>query len=122
MSNKFPLIIVDESTDARIVEALKEAGYEIFSIQQTMAGTDDLAIIATAASKSGFILTEDKDFGDELVFKKVRNNGAMLLRLAGVDIEEKVRLLLTAIQNHSEELMSAFSVLSKNKLRIRKIN
>lgn len=70
MSNKFPLIIADESTDGIIVEALKEAGYDIFSIQQTMPGTDDLNIIAMAAIKSGFILTEDKDFGDELVFKK----------------------------------------------------
>ena len=42
MFNKFPLIIVDQSTDARILEALKDAGYEIFSIQQTMPGTDDL--------------------------------------------------------------------------------
>lgn len=124
MSNKFPLIIADESTDARIVEALKEAGYEIFSIQQTMPGTDDLDIdiIALAATKSGFILTEDKDFGDELVFKKVSNNGAMLLRLAGVNIEENIRIVLTAIEKHSEELMSAFYVLSKNKLRIRKMS
>lgn len=122
MSNNFPLIIADESTDARIVEALKEAGYDIFSIQQIMPGTADLDIIAMAATKSGFILTEDKDFGDELVFKKVSNNGAMLLRLAGVDIEEKIRLVLTAIKKHSEELTYAFSVLSKNKLRIRKIN
>ena len=122
MSNSFPLIIVDESTDARITEAPKKAGYEIFSIQQIMPGTDDINIITVATAKRGYILTEDKDFGDEPVFKKVSNNRAMLLRLAGVDIEEKVRLLLTAIQNHSEELMSAFSVLSKNKLRIRKIN
>jgi hypothetical protein len=27
---------VDESTDARITEALKEAGYKIFSIQEMM--------------------------------------------------------------------------------------
>lgn len=121
MSNNFPLIIADESTDARITVALKQAGYETFSIQQIMPGTDDLDIIAMAATKKGFILTEDKYFGDELVFKKVSNNGAMLLRLAGVDIEEKIRLVLTAIEKHSEELRSAFSVLSKNKLRIRKM-
>ncbi|MEJ7677969.1 MAG: DUF5615 family PIN-like protein [Segetibacter sp.] len=121
MSNNFPLIIADESTDAGITVALKQAGYETFSIQQIMPGTDDLDIIAMAATKKGFILTEDKYFGDELVFKKVSNNGAMLLRLAGVDIEEKIRLVLTAIEKHSEELRSAFSVLSKNKLRICKM-
>jgi len=122
MSNSFPLIIVDESTDARITEALKKAGYEIFSIQQIMPGTDDINIITVATAKRGYILTEDKDFGDELVFRKVSDNGAMLLRLSGVDIEQKIRLVLTAIEKHSEELINAFSVLSKNKLRIRKRN
>ncbi len=121
MSNSFPLIIADESTDARIIDALKHAGYEIFSIQQTMPGTNDLDIIAVAIAKGGFILTEDKDFGDELVFRKATNNGAMLLRLAGVDIEQKIRLVLTAIEKHSEELINAFSVINKNKLRIRKV-
>ena len=87
-----------------------------------MPGTDNLDIIAMAATKSGFIITKDKDFGDELVFKKVSNNGTMLPRLSGVDIEEKIRLVLAAIEKHLHELMSVFSVLSKNKLQIRKLN
>jgi predicted nuclease of predicted toxin-antitoxin system len=78
-------------------------------------------IIKEAESLGGFILTEDKDFGDELVFRKISTNGAMLLRLAGVDINVKIRLVLTAIEKHSEELIKAFSVLNKNKLRIRNL-
>jgi len=42
MLNKFPLIIVDESTDARISEALREADFNIFCIQEMMPGTDCL--------------------------------------------------------------------------------
>ncbi len=42
----------------------------------------------------------------------------MLLRLAGVDIEEKIRLVLTAIEKHSEELINAFSVLNKKQITI----
>ncbi len=116
------MIIVDESTDARITEALIEAGYKIFSIQEMIPGTDDLDIIQLAADKEAYILTEDKDFGDELVFRKVSHTGAMLLRLAGVDLEDKTRLVLIAIEKHSEELRNSFSVLSKKKLRIRKKN
>ena len=122
MLNDFPLIMVDESTDARTTEALREAGCKIFSIQEMMAGTTDVDIIQLAAEKGAYILTEDKDFGDELVFKKMPHAGAMLLRLAGVNIEDKIRLVVTAIEKHSEELLNAFSVLNKNKLRIRKNN
>jgi predicted nuclease of predicted toxin-antitoxin system len=118
--NRFPLIIVDESTDARITEALVDAGYEIFSVQQVMHGIDDSEIIKISIEKEGFILTEDKDFGDEIVFRRASNNGAMLLRLSGVEIDEKIRLVLTSLEAHSEELIRSFSVLTKKKLRIRK--
>jgi predicted nuclease of predicted toxin-antitoxin system len=120
MLNKFPLIIVDESMDARISQALREADFNIFCVQEIMPGTDDINIIQFAADRRAYILTEDKDFGDELVFRQSSHFGAMLLRLDGVDIEEKKRLVLMALNKHSEELLNAFSVLNKNKLRIRK--
>lgn len=82
MLNDFLPIIIDESTDARIAEALQNAGYKTISIQQIMPGTDDIDIIQTAVVEGAYILTEDKDFGDELVYKKGTHNGAMLLRLA----------------------------------------
>ena len=58
MLNNFLLIIVDESTDARITEALSEAGYKIFSIQELMPGTDDIDIIQLAMEKGTYILNE----------------------------------------------------------------
>lgn len=118
--NNFPLIITDESTDARITRALKEAGYEIFSIQENISGMDDIDIIQLASEKQAYILTEDKDFGDAIVYRKFSHSGAMLLRLSGIPIEEKKRLILTTLHNHPEELLQAFSVLNKKKLRIRK--
>lgn len=116
----FPLIIIDESTDARITQALKDAGYKIFSIQEMLPGMDDIDIIKLAAGKNAYILTEDKDFGDALVYQKFSHSGAMLLRLSGLPIEERKRLVLRTLNIHSEELLYSFSVLNKNKLRIRK--
>ncbi|RNI34023.1 hypothetical protein EFY79_17075 [Hanamia caeni] len=120
MLNKFPLIIVDESTDARISKTLRNAGFSIFSVQEMMPGTDDLDIIKFAAEKEAYILTEDKDFGEQLVYRRSSHYGAMLLRLKGIDIKEKNRLVLLALDKHSVELLNNFSVLTKNKLRIRK--
>jgi predicted nuclease of predicted toxin-antitoxin system len=122
MSNNFPLIVVDESTDARITAVLQREGYKVFSVQQLMPVIDDLAIIVEAEKLNAYILTKDKDFGDELVFRKASSSGAMLLRLGGVDIDKKIRLVLTTIKNQSEELLNAFSVLNKRKLRIRKMS
>ncbi len=121
MLNNFPLIVADESTDARIIEALRKQGFVIFSIQEMLQGIDDIDIIKLAVEKCAFIKTEDKDFGDEIVYRKADHNGAMLLRLAGITTEVKVQLTLMAIEKHSVELLNCFSVLSKKKLRIRKL-
>ena len=120
MSNDFLPIVIDESTDARITQALNEALYKTISIQQLMSGTDDIDIIQMAIDKGAYIITEDKDFGDELVYKKSTHNGAMLLRLAGVEIDKKIELVLGAFNKHHKELINAFAVLSKRKLRIRR--
>jgi hypothetical protein len=61
-------------------------------------------------------LTEDKYFGDEIVFRKTVHNGAMLLRLAGIKIEVKVQLVLMAIEKHSVELLHSFSVFNKKEI------
>ena len=114
------MIIVDESTDARIVEALDNLGYTTFSIQQQMQGINDQEVIRIAAEKNGYILTEDKDFGDEIVFKHAVNNGAMLLRLAGMPIDNKIKLVTAALNKYHTELIGGFAVLNKNKLRLRK--
>jgi len=53
MLNDFPLIIIDESTDAIITEALRKAGYKIFSIQM-LPGTDDVDI-ELAANKGAML-------------------------------------------------------------------
>lgn len=103
-----------------IAEVLKNRGIKIFSIQEEMPGIDDISIIELAYQNGGYIITEDKDFGDEIVFRNAPHNGALLLRLSGVDIEEKIRLVLIALEKHFEDLSGAFSVLTKNKLRIRK--
>ncbi len=42
-----------KATDARIIDALKQAGYKIFSIQPTIPGTDDVDIISVATAKRG---------------------------------------------------------------------
>ena len=119
MLNDFLPIIIDESTDARIAKALQQDGFKTISIQETMPGTDDIDIIQMAVDEGAYIITEDKDFGDELVYKKGVHNGAMLLRLAGVEIERKIELVLAAFNKYPKDLVNAFAVLSKRKLRIR---
>jgi predicted nuclease of predicted toxin-antitoxin system len=116
----FPKILADECVDRRLIDHLQSSGYTVVDIFSFARGSDDVTVISLANSLKAFIITEDKDFGNYLVYNKSFHYGALLLRLEGVIIEEKKRLVLSVLQHHGEELIANFSVLTKDKLRIRK--
>lgn len=117
----FPEIVADESVDARIIAALKQAGYIIYSIADYNGGIIDTEVISIALNKKAFIITEDKDFGDEIIFKKSAHCGTLLLRLHGLDSSIKIPLVVDTLKKYDKELLYSFSVLTSKKLRIRKI-
>lgn len=119
MSLNFPIIIADESVDVRIIKSLIEEGYSIYSIIAESPGITDLNVIRVAFEKNGFIVTEDKDFGDELVYKKAHNIGSLLLRISDLPIAERLELVRNTFAKHGDQMRWSFSVLTSKKLRIR---
>lgn len=120
MLSENPLIIIaDESVDARIIKALAEANFHIYSIMNECPGISDNKVIELANEMKGFIITEDKDFGDELVYKKTLNIGSMLLRFSEVPIEQRIKLVVDTFKYHLPEMKNSFSVLTSKKLRVR---
>lgn len=95
-------------------------GILVLSISSESPGISGTEVIAIAANKIGFIITEDKDFADELVYRKTHAIGSMLLRMPDVPIRTRCQLLVDTLMKHAGELKNCFSVLTTKKLRIRK--
>lgn len=113
-------LVADESVDAPIVQKLRENGYEIFSIAEQSPGISDEQVLATAYEKKALLVTQDKDFG-ELVYRLGKaHEGVVLVRLTGLTPYQKADLCLTAINQHKHELLGAFTVISKDFIKIRK--
>jgi hypothetical protein len=69
----------------------------------------------------GYIITEDKDFGDLLIFKAPHLKvPTLLLRLSGLSIDERKLRIRNTLMDYNRELVESFSVLSPHKLRIRR--
>jgi len=112
--------VADENVDASIVNALRAAGHEVWSVSEETKAITDEEVLRQASDAIALLLTSDKDFGD-LVFRQGKANaGVLLLRLAGVPGREKARLVTQALQAYGDELRAAFSVLTRRALRIRK--
>ena len=110
-------IVADESVDFRVVTALRIAGLTVYSIGEEIPSITDISVLSLAVEKRALLITEDKDFG-ELVFRlKLPHHGILLIRIS--ENHHKLSSVVECIKNHYEELISKFSVINDQKLRIK---
>jgi predicted nuclease of predicted toxin-antitoxin system len=117
---RFPCIVIDESVDTRICTALQKDGYNIYYMASHHTCVNDIKIIEVAAIKEAFVITEDKDFGRFTMSRKNLHKGTLLLLLAGLSVAEKNSVVFNAFLNHKDELVNSFTVLTSEKLIVRK--
>ncbi len=112
-------VLADESVDFRIVSYLRENGYEIVAIVEIHPSMSDADVLSLANETDLVLLTEDKDFG-ELSYRLRRPNpGILLVRMSGVPIEEKIEKIYHVMKSYFSELKGKFTVVSKDKVRIK---
>lgn len=114
------IIVADESVDFKIVEALRNEGFDLLSIMETNPSISDSEVLAIAFEKEAFLITEDKDFGELTYRLQKPNHGILLIRLSGLSSAEKSTMVVNVIKDQANELMNSFSVLTYNSLRIKK--
>jgi predicted nuclease of predicted toxin-antitoxin system len=84
-------------------------------------GIPDDEVLNLANNKGEILLTSDKDFG-ELVFRlRIIAIGVVLIRLFGLSSNDKAEIITNAINQHADELLGAFTIISSKSIRIRKI-
>lgn len=113
-------LLADESVDKPIVDRLRQDNHSVLYIADIDPSIDDNAVLHQANQNSALLITADKDFG-ELIFRMGQiHAGVVLLRLAGLSAETKARTVSTVFADRGHELLSAFSVISPGKIRIRR--
>jgi len=112
-------LLCDADVDRPLVERLREDGHDVFYIAEIKPDSTDEEVLELAKVYEAVLITRDKGFG-ELVFRQgLASRGVLLIRLAGVPMSERKRLLSLAVKQHAPEFEGAFSVLTKGGLRIR---
>ncbi|HUI56879.1 MAG TPA: DUF5615 family PIN-like protein [Bryobacteraceae bacterium] len=103
------------------LEALRKAGWDVFSIAQSCPGVSDDEIIALCADQQRVLLTFDKDFG-ELVFRRGLStaSGIVLFRITPESPEEAAGVA-SALVESQPDLGGVFCVVSRDRIRVRQI-
>lgn len=112
--------LADEGIDKQIVDRLRQDGHMIVYIAEESPGIPDDVILEMANQQDAILVTRDKDFG-ELVYRMNRiTQGVFLVRLDGLHPDTKANIVSAAITSHGAEMISAFTVISPDNIRIRK--
>ncbi len=113
--------VVDENIDRQVVERLRDDGNSVWYVAEMSPSISDDEVLQIANNGTAPLITSDKDFG-ELVFRQhLVSHGVILVRLSGLNPEQKAETVSSAITNHENELLGNFTVITPTRIRIRKI-
>lgn len=112
-------LLADENIDGRLVQALRTDGWSVDWVPEQHAGIRDESVLELAKSLTAILITDDTDFGELVYRRRLTAHGVVLLRLGSISWQQKHQLLSTVLQQHGDELLHAFAVVSDQHLRIR---
>ena len=103
--------VTDENVQERLVAALRDAGEDVVTVAGLALSAPDDIIVRLALDEGRLLLTADKDFGELVVRRRRPIPGVVLLRLHGLPLEERSRILLSAIATHAHRFPGSFTVI-----------
>jgi predicted nuclease of predicted toxin-antitoxin system len=111
--------VADENFPGPALEALRNAGWEVFSVAEERPGITDEEVAVLCSESQRVLLTFDKDFG-ELVFRRglSAGSGVVLFRLIPESPEEAADVALALVQSQPD-LTGNFCVVTRDRIRVR---
>ena len=116
-----PKILADENIDARIIQTLRQLGFDVLSVREDYKGTSDKEVLGLARGHRALLITEDKDFGEWVFAHNMRGFSVIFLRYEKKDISEIAHNLLNILKDLQNQPSHSFFTIKKNKIRNRLI-
>ena len=114
-------IIVNENIANSVIQGLRQRGWDVFAVKESMRGAEDAEILKRAEAEQRLVVTQDKDFG-ELAFKYrlPASCGIVLFRLSGADPAADNQRILEVIESRTD-WVGNFSVVTNDRIRMRSL-
>lgn len=112
--------LVDESTGPAVADWLHGQGHEVFSVYEMARGMDDDAIVQKAFNESWILITNDKDFGEQVYREQKPHRGIVLLRLEDERAPSKIEVLQHLLDAYADRLPNHFVVVTEKSVRFAK--
>lgn len=112
--------LANENFPLSSVHKLREAGLDIVSVIEMMAGAKDERILSHAHQEGQIILTFDRDYGELIYRQKLPVPvGVIYFRFTPLTPEEPAEYILNLLANQKIRLESKFTVARREQIRQR---
>ena len=110
--------LVDVNIGTSVVNDLRAAGHDVVYVAAIDKRMQDPDILKSAAAEGRIVITIDKDFGRYVFADGLPHAG--MIRLPNVRRKQRVEMVRTVLERHSEALQKgAIVTVTKTKIRIR---
>lgn len=113
--------LADENIHADLVAWLRSVGHDVSYAAETMPSDPDDSVLRRAREQFRILVTDDKDFGDLVVHRRLSSAGVLLLRLRSPSVPERIRRLQAVWPSIEGGLQGSFTVVSDRRVRVRPI-
>ena len=110
--------LADESCDFAAVRALRDEGFDVLAVAETVPGAEDDRVIAYAVREGRVLLTEDKDFGQLVYAAGHASCGIILIRYTVAARPTLGARIVALVRDHGHRLAGSFVVLHPDRIRI----
>jgi predicted nuclease of predicted toxin-antitoxin system len=116
------MIVADENIDHSLIDAIRELGIDVYSINESNGGIRDEQVIELSRNPPRIILTEDKDFGEWVFAHHVRGISVLFLRYHFKDTAIMKSILVSLLSERIHMLVGYFTTVTTQKIRTRPID
>jgi len=115
------MIIADENLEEHWITLLRTKSYEVFSIREKNPGMSDRDIAEIVRSQKGWLITEDKDFGELIFAHNIQGLSVILLRYDQPLYSQVESFLLKVMEEYIDHHEHLFITVTPGRVRVRSI-
>ncbi len=109
--------LVDECTGPAVADWLREQQHEVFSVYEAARGITDEDILRKAYDEDWILVTNDKDFGEQVYRERRPHRGVVFLRLEDERAANKITVLQHLLARYADRLPDSFVVVTETRVR-----
>lgn len=113
-------LLVDECTGPTVTAWLRNQGHDVVDAFETDRGAADENWMRQALADDRVLITNDKDFGENVFLYGMAHGGVVLLRLMDETPPAKIDAIRRVIEAHGEDIIGEFIVVTEHKIRFAK--